>query len=106
MQDTSVATQLTTMLLDMGDVRAVLVVLASKLQHMRSNAAAAASGTIDLRVEAEEGLRVFAPLANRLGVWKLKAELEDLCFMVLFDDTVFPCSNAFLSLPRVALGCV
>lgn len=82
-KDTSVATQLTTMLLDMGDVRAVLVVLASKLQHMRSNAAAAASGTIDLRVEAEEGLRVFAPLANRLGVWKLKAELEDLCFMVL-----------------------
>lgn len=77
------AAQLTTMLLEMADVRAVLMVLANKLQHMRSGAAAAASGSTDLRVEAAEGLRVFAPLANRLGVWKLKAELEDLCFMVL-----------------------
>lgn len=42
----------------------------------------AAAGATDLRAEAEHGLRVFAPLANRLGVWSLKAELEDLCFLV------------------------
>jgi (p)ppGpp synthase/HD superfamily hydrolase len=42
----------------------------------------AAAGGADLRAEAEHGLRVWAPLANRLGVWGLKAELEDLCFLV------------------------
>jgi hypothetical protein len=43
---------------------------------------ATAAGGADLRAEAEQGLRVWAPLANRLGVWSLKAELEDLCFLV------------------------
>lgn len=82
MQEAYTAAHLTSMLLAMADVKAVLMVLANKLQLMRSGAAAAASGGADLRVEATEGLRIFAPLANRLGVWKLKAELEDLCFMV------------------------
>lgn len=82
LQDPSTAAKLTTMLLAMADVRAVLVVLASRLAALRAAAALAASGGADLRAEAEEGLRVFAPLANRLGVWSLKAELEDLCFLV------------------------
>ena len=33
-----------------------------------------------------ESLRVFAPIANRLGIWKWKAELEDLCFQLLYPD--------------------
>ncbi len=82
LQDPSTAAKLTTMLLAMADVRAVLVVLASRLAALRAAAALAAAGGADLRAEAEEGLRVFAPLANRLGVWSLKAELEDLCFLV------------------------
>lgn len=81
-QEAGTAVKLQTMLLAMADVRAVLVVLASKLQRLRASDAAAASGADDLRAEATEGLRVFAPLANRLGVWSLKAELEDLCFLV------------------------
>lgn len=81
-QEAGTAAKLQTMLLAMADVRAVLVVLAAKLQSLRASAAAAASGAADLRVEAEEGLRVFAPLANRMGVWSVKAELEDLCFLV------------------------
>jgi (p)ppGpp synthase/HD superfamily hydrolase len=32
---------------------------------------------------AEETLAVWCSLASRLGVWALKAELEDLCFAVL-----------------------
>mmetsp|Transcript_8405 Transcript_8405/g.25207 ORF Transcript_8405/g.25207 Transcript_8405/m.25207 type:complete len:884 (+) Transcript_8405:164-2815(+) len=82
-KEAGTAAKLQTMLLAMADVRAVLVVLAAKLQSLRASAAAAASGAADLRVEAEEGLRVFAPLANRMGVWSVKAELEDLCFLVL-----------------------
>lgn len=32
---------------------------------------------------AQETLAVWCSLASRLGVWALKAELEDLCFAVL-----------------------
>ena len=32
---------------------------------------------------AQESMDIFSPLANRLGVWSLKAELEDLCFQQL-----------------------
>ena len=49
-------------------------------------AVAAAAGGADLRGEAGQGLRVWAPLANRLGVWSLKAELEDLCFLVRVEN--------------------
>ena len=34
--------------------------------------------------EAQEVLDVFAPLADQLGVWSLKADLEDLAFQVGF----------------------
>ena len=39
------------------------------------------------RALAQESLEVFAPLANRLGVWELKQELEDLAFQYLDPDT-------------------
>jgi GTP pyrophosphokinase len=50
-------------------------VLADRLQQLRSQPAD--------RTAAREALDVFAPLANRLGVWSIKAELEDLAFKVL-----------------------
>lgn len=39
---------------------------------------------------AAEALGVFAPLANRLGVWSIKADLEDLAFKVsiLLQETL------------------
>ncbi len=43
------------------------------LQALRARPTAAA---------AAEALGVFAPLANRLGVWSIKADLEDLAFKV------------------------
>jgi GTP pyrophosphokinase len=66
------------------DPRVVLVSLAHKLCALR-----AARNTLEQtrRAVAEEILEVFAPLANRLGVWQLKEELEDLAFRYLEPDT-------------------
>jgi GTP pyrophosphokinase len=63
-----------------GDVRLVVVRLAEQLQRMRSAKGVAAARQRKLAVETRE---VYAPLANRLGVWQLKWELEDLAFRYL-----------------------
>jgi GTP pyrophosphokinase len=63
-----------------GDVRLVVVRLAEQLQKMRSSKAAEAAVRRKLAVETRE---VYAPLANRLGVWQMKWELEDLAFRYL-----------------------
>jgi GTP pyrophosphokinase len=79
------ANRLRQMLLTIAeDPRVVLVSLAHKLCALR-----AATNTLEQtrRAVAEETLEVFAPLANRLGVWQLKEELEDLAFRYLEPDT-------------------
>ena len=63
-----------------GDVRLVVVRLAEQLQKMRSSKAAEAAIKRKLAIETRE---VYAPLANRLGVWQVKWELEDLAFRYL-----------------------
>ncbi|HYH40520.1 MAG TPA: bifunctional (p)ppGpp synthetase/guanosine-3',5'-bis(diphosphate) 3'-pyrophosphohydrolase [Burkholderiales bacterium] len=66
------------------DVRIVLIKLADHLQALRF----AARHDSIVRVPAAELTRdIFAPLANRLGVWHLKWELEDLAFRILEPDT-------------------
>ncbi len=63
-----------------GDVRLVVVRLAEQLQKMR----AAKKMSVELQTKfAIETREVYAPLANRLGVWQLKWELEDLAFRYL-----------------------
>ncbi|MBB3193988.1 RelA/SpoT family protein [Roseateles terrae] len=62
------------------DLRVVLLRLASRLQTLRWFAA---SKTACPRELAAESLQVFAPLANRLGIWQIKWELEDLSFRFL-----------------------
>jgi GTP pyrophosphokinase len=63
-----------------GDVRLVVVRLAAQLQKMR---AAKSLEQVQQRKLATETREVYAPLANRLGVWQLKWELEDLAFRYL-----------------------
>jgi len=62
------------------DVRVVLVRLASRTQTLRWYAK---HDSEERRAYARETLDIYAPLANRLGVWQLKWELEDLSFRFL-----------------------
>ena len=65
------------------DIRVVLLRLASRTQTLRYYAV----HQDDLRVQvARETLELYSPLANRLGVWELKWELEDLSFRFLHPD--------------------
>ncbi len=65
------------------DVRVVLVVVAQQLHLMRS--ARGLSPELRRRL-AEETRDIYAPLANRLGVWQVKWELEDLSLRFLHPD--------------------
>ena len=66
------------------DIRVVLLRLASRTQTLRHYA----MEPNELRVSvARETLELYSPLANRLGVWELKWELEDLSFRFLHPDT-------------------
>ena len=66
------------------DLRVVLLRLASRLQTLRHFAASKLPVPPAL---ARESLQVFAPLANRLGIWEIKWEMEDLAFRFLEPDT-------------------
>lgn len=73
------------MLVAMGCSQPLLVKLADRLHDMRTLAALPAAKRNRL---AQETLDVWAPLANRLGVWSLKARLEDLAFKQLYPGEV------------------
>ena len=62
------------------DLRVVLLRLASRLQTLRYYAA---SKQRCPELLARESMQVFAPLANRLGIWQIKWEIEDLAFRFL-----------------------
>ena len=65
------------------DLRVVLLRLASRLQTLRWYAS---TKTPCPQAMAQESQQVFAPLANRLGIWQIKWEIEDLSFRFLQPD--------------------
>ena len=62
------------------DIRVVLIKLAERTQTLRH--LSGASPALQKRI-AQESQGIFAPLANRLGVWQIKWELEDLSLRYL-----------------------
>lgn len=72
------------MFLAMGkDIRVILIKLSDRLHNMRTLKYLSRDRQI---ANAKETIELYAPLANRLGVYSLKWELEDLSFKYLYPE--------------------
>ena len=78
------------------DLRVVMLLMASHVQSLRYTASLKVAG---FEAIARESLQVFAPLANRLGVWQIKWEMEDLAFRML-EPAVYKEVAGWLELKR------
>lgn len=75
------------MFLAMGkDIRVILIKLADRLHNMRTLKYLSHDRQI---ANAKETMDLYAPLANRLGIYSLKWELEDLSFRYLYPEEYF-----------------
>ena len=74
-----------------SDVRLVLVRIAEQLYRLRKAKDAPQEEQRSIAIETRE---IYAALANRLGVWQLKWELEDLAFRYLDPDTYMEIASA------------
>src|SRR5213079_1960721 len=83
------------------DIRVILVKLADRLHNMRT----LEHMSEDQRLRtAQETLDIYAPIANRLGMSKVKNELEDLCFRYLEPKAYMSLRNRVESRRRGAEG--
>jgi (p)ppGpp synthase/HD superfamily hydrolase len=68
------------MLASIEDLRVLIIKLADRLHNMRT---LGGQKEHKRRRTARETLDYYAPIANRLGIWRIKSELEDLSFRYL-----------------------
>ncbi len=67
-----------------GDIRIILLRMADCVQDLRKASQLPADKQYEVAYEA---MKIYAPLANRLGVWQLKWEMEDLSFRYLQPES-------------------
>ena len=83
----SQAENLRKMIVAMGeDIRVVIIKLADRLHNMRTLEYMSRTKQIE---KAQETLRIYAPLANRLGISTLQWEMEDLCLRYLQPEDYY-----------------
>src|SRR5690606_12447983 len=79
------------------DARVVLIKMANRLHNMRTLKHLDAARQYKI---ARETMEIYAPSANRLGIWELKWELEDLALRYVEPDTYREIAG-LLDAPRV-----
>jgi len=85
-RDTKQAETFMKLLLSMAeDIRVVLIKFADRLHNMRTIQHLPRDKQLKI---ANETMELYAPLAHRFGLFKIKSELEDLCFKVI-DPTSY-----------------